>query len=145
MLIRLIYASRTAGTLTPIDVKDIINSSQRNNRPLGVTGALILSNGIFLQCLEGDHLVVNTLYHRILLDSRHREPAVLSLGEISTRLYGGWAMGLVASTEANAKLFLKYSPSAEFDPYHIRPAALDALFAELIEHSRTLTGSLTQG
>ncbi len=145
MLIRLIYASRTAGNLTPIDVKDIVNKSQRNNRPLGVTGTLILSNGIFLQCLEGDHLVVNTLYHRILLDSRHREPAVLSLGEISTRLYGGWAMGLVSSTEANAKLFLKYSPSAEFDPYHIRPVALDALFAELIEHSRTLTGTLTQG
>ena len=145
MLIRLIYASRTAGNLTPIDVKDIVNKSQRNNRPLGVTGALILSNGIFLQCLEGDHLVVNTLYHRILLDSRHREPAVLSLGEISTRLYGGWAMGLVSSTEANAKLFLTYSPSAEFDPYHIRPVALDALFAELIEHSRTLTGTLTQG
>lgn len=145
MLIRLIYASRTSGTLTPVDVKDIVHRSQRNNRLLGVTGALILSNGIFLQCLEGDHLVVNTLYHRILLDSRHREPAVLSLGEVSTRLYGGWAMGLVSTTEANAKVFLKYSPSAEFDPYHIRPAALDAMFAELIEHSRTLTGTLTQG
>lgn len=145
MLIRLIYASRAAGILTPSDVKDIVSKSQRNNAPLGVTGALILSNGVFLQCLEGDHLIVNSLYHRILLDPRHREPAVLSLGEITSRLYGGWSMGLVATTEANAKLFLKYSPSAEFDPYHIRPSALDALFAELIEHSRTLTGTLTRG
>jgi hypothetical protein len=145
MLIRLIYASRTANVLTPIDVRDILQKSQRNNGPLGVTGALILSNGTFLQCLEGDHLVVNTLYHRILLDPRHREPAVLSLGEITTRLYAGWAMGLVAATEANSKVFLKYSPRAEFDPFHIRPAALDALFAELIEHSRTLTGTLTHG
>ena len=145
MLIRLIYASRTAGILTPIDVKDIVHKSQRNNGPLGVTGALILSNGIFLQCLEGDHLVVNALYHRILLDSRHREPAVLSLGEVTVRLYGGWSMGLVSTTEANAKVFLKYSPSADFDPYHIRPAALDALFAELMEHSRTVTGTLTRG
>ena len=50
MLIRLIYASRTAGILTPFDVKDILRKSQRNNGALGVTGALILSNGIFLQC-----------------------------------------------------------------------------------------------
>ena len=38
MLIRLIYASRTADILTPIDVKDIVRKSQRNNGPLGVTG-----------------------------------------------------------------------------------------------------------
>ena len=49
-LSRLIDASRTAGILTPVDVKDILRKSQRNNGPLGVTGALILSNGIFLQC-----------------------------------------------------------------------------------------------
>lgn len=142
MLIRLIYASRAAGVLTPLDVKDIVRKSQRNNGALGVTGALLLSNGIFLQCLEGDHLVVNTLYHRILLDNRHAEPAVLSYAEIDTRLYGGWAMGLVPTTEANQQLFLKYSPRAEFDPYHIRPAALNALFAELMEHARKLPGSL---
>ena len=140
MLIRLIYASRTAGVLAPIDVKDIVRSSQRNNARLGVTGALVLSNGIFLQCLEGDHLVVNALYHRILLDARHREPAVLNYGEIDIRLHGAWSMGLVPTTEANQQLMLKYSLQAEFDPYQMRPSALEALFAELVAHSRELTG-----
>ncbi len=46
MLIRLIYASRTKN-LGPMDVKDILQRSQRNNQKLGVTGALCLSNGIF--------------------------------------------------------------------------------------------------
>lgn len=139
MLIRLIYASRTAGVLTPMDVKDIVRKSQRNNAKLGVTGMLMLSNGIFLQCLEGDHLAVNTLYHRILLDARHREPAVLGYTEIDQRLYGAWAMGLVTTTEANQQVFLKYSPQAEFDPFQIRPRALELLFAEMVEHARQVT------
>lgn len=138
MLIRLIYASRTGGTLTPLDVKDIVQTSQRNNAALGVTGALILSNGIFLQCLEGDHMAVNPLYHRIILDTRHRDPAILAHREVDLRLYGGWQMGLVPNTEANRQLFLRYSPQAEFDPYQIRPAGLEAMFAELVDKARVM-------
>ena len=138
MLIRLIYASRTAGVLTPLEVKDIVRSSQRNNAALGVTGALMLAGGVFLQCLEGDRLVVNTLYHRIVLDKRHREPAILSLGEIDRRLYAGWAMGLVTATEANRQMFMKYAAQAEFDPYQVRASALDLLFAEMVEHARNV-------
>jgi Sensors of blue-light using FAD len=139
MLIRLIYASRSAGALSPLDLKDIIRSSQRNNAPLGITGALVLSNGIFLQCLEGDHLAVNTLYHRILLDRRHQGTAILSYREIDTRLYVGWSMGLVSTTEENRKIFLRYSPQAEFDPFQMRPHALDLLFADLVEHARVVS------
>jgi Sensors of blue-light using FAD len=138
MLIRLIYASRTNGAITPVDVKDIVRTSRRNNAGLGVTGALMLSNGIFLQCLEGDHLAVNALYHRILLDTRHREPAILQFTDIDQRLYGGWNMGLVPTTEANQAVMLKYSPRAEFDPYAMRPRALEALFAELVTLARVL-------
>ena len=139
MLVRLIYASRSAGMLSPVEVKDIVRSSQRNNAKLGVTGALMLSNGIFLQCLEGDHRVVNTLYHRILLDPRHREPAILAYNEIAQRLYGAWSMGLVTTTEAHRPIFLKYSAAAEFDPYELRPASLELLFADMVEHARPIT------
>ena len=138
MMIRMVYASRSTGLLAPGDVKDIVRSSVRHNTPLGITGALLLSNGIFLQCLEGDHLPVNALYHRILLDRRHRDPAILAYHEIDVRLYASWNMGLVTTTEANRQVFLKYSPQAEFDPYQMKPRALEALFAELVEHARVL-------
>jgi Sensors of blue-light using FAD len=140
MLIRLIYASRTVQVMGAADVKDIVRSSQRNNEPLGVTGALLLTGGVFLQCLEGDHRVVNTLYHRILLDPRHREPAILHYGEIDSRLHAGWSMGLVPATEANQALILKYSPRAEFDPFDMRPHALEQLFAELVAQARVIKG-----
>ncbi|MFC7436354.1 BLUF domain-containing protein [Hydrogenophaga bisanensis] len=135
MLIRLTYASR-ARNLGPMDVKDILESSKRNNQALGVTGALCLSNGIFLQCLEGDRAVVNALYHRILLDPRHQDPAILDFDEVTHRQFSAWSMGLVSAVADNQSLFLKYASGPEFDPYQMRPVALRAFFNELIQNTR---------
>lgn len=138
MLIRLISASRTKN-LGPMDVKDILQRSQRNNQKLGVTGALCLSNGIFLQCLEGHRTVVNTLYHRIVLDSRHTDPAILDFEEIVQRQFSVWSMGLVSSTADNQTLFLKYATGPQFDPYSLSAPALRAFFTELQGNTRWLT------
>jgi hypothetical protein len=138
MLIRLIYASRSK-PLGSMDVKDILASSQRNNAALGVTGALCLSNGIFLQCLEGDHIAVNSLYHRILLDARHHDPAILDFEEITHRQFASWSMGLVSRVPENQALFLKYSTGPEFDPYVMRPGTLRAFFAEMMGNVRWLS------
>jgi hypothetical protein len=139
MLIQLTYASRTTSSLGPMDVKDILASSARNNGAAGITGALCLSNGIFLQQLEGERQAVNDLYHRILADKRHKQPAVLDFAEIVARRFTGWSMGLVAATQENRALFLKYSPEADFNPYVMSPAALRAFFDELLQNTRWLS------
>ena len=138
MMIRLIYASRCT-TIGPGDVKDILASSRRNNQKLAVTGALCLSNGIFLQCLEGDRAVVNALYHRLLKDPRHTDPQILSFEEATKRLFSGWNMGLVASTNENAEIFLKYSTVPSFDPYQMSAQALQEFFAEMLATTRWLS------
>jgi hypothetical protein len=138
MLIQLTYASRTNGQLGPMDIKDILSSSARNNAALGVTGSLCLSNGIFLQQLEGDRTAVNALYHRILLDPRHKEPAILDFNEIISRRFSAWSMGLLSYTEENKKLFLKYATAAEFDPYLMSPSSLRAFFDEMKNNVRWL-------
>ena len=139
MLVQLTYASRTATILGPGDVKDILQSSARNNQAAGVTGALCLANGIFLQQLEGDRQAVNTLYHRILKDPRHKDPAVLDLSEIAVRQFGSWSMGLIAATQENRQLFLKYSSTAEFDPYKMSANTLRGFFSEVIQNARWLS------
>lgn len=139
MLIQLTYASRCAQILGAGDVKDILQSSNRNNTRLGVTGALCLSNGIFLQQLEGDRQVVNALYHRILLDRRHTDPAILDFGEIASRRFGAWSMGLMSTVEENRHLFLKYSSTADFDPYRMSPSTLQAFFNEMVTNVRWLS------
>jgi len=138
MLIQLIYASRSARVLGPADIKDILGASQRNNTRAGITGALCLNNGIFLQLLEGDRTAVNSLYHRLLKDGRHRDTAILDLSEIPHRRFTGWSMGLIASLEANRQVFLKYSGSADFDPYSMSTASLRGLFEEVLQNVRWL-------
>jgi hypothetical protein len=138
MLIRLIYASR-AKNLGPMDVKSILSSSQKNNAYIGVTGALSISNGIFLQCLEGEREAVNALYHRILLDPRHTDPAILDFQEIHKRDFTGWKMGLAMSIPDNQHLFLKYSPGAAFDPYSMSLLSLREFFSELQANTRWLS------
>ena len=98
------------------------------------------SNGSFLQCLEGDHLVISALFHRIVLDTRHRQPAILGDGEVDARLFGRWAMGGVTTIEANRPMFLKFATQAEFDPFQMRPAALERLLAEMVEHAHNVPG-----
>ena len=132
MLIQLTYASRTSKTLLPEDLKNILTASQRNNQRVGITGALCLSSNIFLQQLEGDRIAVNTLYHRILLDPRHRDPAILDFSEITSRKFTQWSMGSLSSLEANRAIFLKYSRSSSFDPYGMSPPTLRSFFDEIM-------------
>ncbi len=46
-----------------------------------------------MQQLEGDRDAVSLLYHRIVLDPRHRNSAILDLSEISSRKFTQWSMG----------------------------------------------------
>ena len=134
MLIQLTYASRTSRVLGPADVKDILGASQRNNALAGITGALCLNHGIFLQQLEGDRTAVNALYHRLLKDSRHKDTAVLDFCEIPHRRFASWSMGLLGSVEANRQLFLKYSSSTEFDPFSMSTLTLRSFFDEILQN-----------
>ncbi|MDI1273664.1 BLUF domain-containing protein [Polaromonas sp.] len=138
MLVQLTYASRTAGVLGANDVKDILAASKRNNALVGVTGALCLNNGIFLQQLEGDKAEVNALYHRLLRDERHRDPAILDFSEITQRRFGSWSMGLLSSLEENRQIFQKYSGSRDFDPYAMSVPSLRAFFNEIVDNVRWL-------
>ena len=134
MWIQLTYASRASRVLGPADVKDILAASQRNNARAGVTGALCLNHGIFLQQLEGDRATVNALYHRLLKDSRHKDTAVLDFADIPHRRFSSWSMGLLGSVEANRQLFLKYSSSAEFDPFSMSTLTLRSFFDEVLQN-----------
>ncbi len=133
MLIQLTYASRTTRILGPADVKDILATSQRNNAAAGVTGALCLANGIFLQQLEGDRNVVNQVYTRILGDNRHKDTAILDFSEIAARRFGHWNMGLISTVAENRQVFLKYSGSNSFDPYSMSTASLRGFFDEIVK------------
>ena len=132
MLVRLLYASRASDTMTAATLAAVMTQSKTNNAKSGVTGVLCLSEGIFLQVLEGGRNAVSALYNRIAADARHRDVVLLNYQEINQRCFAGWSMGEVNMARLNPALLLKYSETATLDPYAVSGAVSMALFEELV-------------
>ena len=132
MLVRLMYASRAAETVTQDQLVAILKKSKANNPHVGVTGVLCFSGSIFLQVLEGGRMQVNALYNRLIADPRHHDVVLLSYEEIGERSFAGWSMGQVNLHRVNPSLLMKYSETAVLDPYAVSGSASLALFNELV-------------
>jgi len=132
MLVRLMYASRSAQPVDHDTLLAILRQSKGNNPALGITGLLCCSDGIFIQALEGGRGAVNRLYNRIAADPRHTDVVLLSYEEIGERRFASWAMGQVNMSRLNPALLLKYSATAELDPYSVSGKVSLALFDELV-------------
>ena len=132
MLVRLLYASRAQAPMDQDALQAILRQSKSHNPALGVTGVLCYSDGIFIQALEGGRATVNRLYLKIAADPRHHDVVLLSYEEIGERRFAGWSMGQVNMARLNPALLLKYSATAELDPYAVSGAVSLALFDELV-------------
>ena len=132
MLVRLMYASRAAGSVSHDDLLAILKQSRAGNPAAGITGVLCLSAGIFLQVLEGGRGAVSALYNRIAADPRHREATLLSFDEIGERRFAGWSMGHVNLNRLNPAILIKYSETGTLDPFSVPGAVSMAMFEELV-------------
>ena len=141
ILVRLIYASKVAAHFGPMDMHDILDKSRRNNIEAGISWLLILADGYFFQALEGDRTAVHATYARILKDPRHSASVMLSSLEIEKRMFSGWSMCYVLSSEKNRPLFLSYSANKYFAPFNLRAQAAESLLAEIGAHARHLGGT----
>jgi hypothetical protein len=131
MLVRLMYASRARDTLSDADLAAILKTSREHNPAEGLTGLLCLTDGIFIQVLEGGRAAVNARYRRIIEDPRHLDVTLLGYEEVGERAFAGWTMGLVNLQRLNQALLLKYSETGKLDPYSMSGKALAALFGEM--------------
>ena len=98
---RMVYCS-TANV--PTDslyfIADILSVSQRNNERDGLTGALAISDGWFLQVLEGRSSALDNLLRRLKTDTRHRDVVILSRHRVVGRLFAEWSMHSARITPA---------------------------------------------
>ena len=108
MIQRLLYRSDCTlpGAPDEVDrgVAHIVDVSGSANEAAGVTGALMLSAGVFLQVLEGPPEAVETTFERICRDLRHRHVRLLELAVAEDRVFGDWAMVQVTPTQQLARL-----------------------------------------
>ena len=124
-LYRLIYSSTAHPDLTPQDLKEILEISEKNNSENGITGLLCYGNQIFLQVLEGEWDEVNKTYHRIAQDTRHHTPRLIECLPISSRAFEVWSMQAITlnelATEQLKTLILKHSGTVKLRPELMRP------------------------
>lgn len=139
MLVRCLYASRVTTPMPAAALDQILVQSHRNNPRRGITGLLCSSNGVFVQVLEGGRDEVCELYNAIVRDERHSHVRMLFYEEIAERCFGNWTMGQVDVKAMNPLLLLKYSKTADLDPFTITGQATMALLMEL-----AATGSITR-
>lgn len=76
------------------NLKNIIETSQKNNPSRDVTGCLISGTNTYLQLLEGPDNSVDELYTKIKTDNRHENIEKLVEEVVETRLFKSWSMRL---------------------------------------------------
>lgn len=111
----------------PIEIKEILLASKKNNPVLGVTGALCFLDGIYLQYLEGEASAVGALYKKIEVDPRHSDTRVLVHDQISQRAHPKWSMALLTWNEETKTIFRLFNPDSELDGYATDPASVSSL------------------
>jgi hypothetical protein len=124
---RLIYSShsRIAEGEAKSELGAIFTTARRNNKRLGVTGALVITGDAFAQTLEGDEAVVRELYESIRSDGRHDQVTLLEEETVDGRTFGRWAMAQVSEdggpdirlmSNADKGKIVSASPDAHITP-----------------------------
>jgi hypothetical protein len=73
MFLRIAYVSRAAEGLGDEAIYDIIRTAHNRNCVSGLTGALLVMDGYFIQVLEGDAFRVHDCFKAIAADRRHTD------------------------------------------------------------------------
>lgn len=94
MLYRLVYRSQSnlPADSADAEVEALVVRAKLANAAQGITGALLLVDGHFLQAIEGPLDALETLFERICSDLRHRDVQLLELAPAEERMFGAWAM-----------------------------------------------------
>lgn len=86
--------------MTPQDLEALLTAARDFNRQNEITGVLLHSGILFMQCFEGPDDAVQKVYERILSSSKHKDVVVIMDEPIEKRAFGDWLMGSAKATES---------------------------------------------
>lgn len=91
---QIVYCSRSR--LGPDEeteaIADIVHVAAFLNPRNGVTGALTLQDGVFVQVLEGAPSALDILMLHLHFDKRHEDIVVMARDRIDRRAFAAWGM-----------------------------------------------------
>lgn len=132
---RLVYFSENAidpasGSVVR-ELSKILSASNRNNKPLGLTGALVFDDLWFLQALEGDRNKVWSTFERIKDDARHADVTLVDVRDAPERIFGNWWMGLAKRDTTTEVAFKPYLRGNLLGPHAMSSDQILALMIDL--------------
>ena len=89
----IIYFSSSVELLEDEEIARILQQSRQHNVEAGITGVLLYVRGSIIQVLEGNKAQLDTVYHRIEQDSRHKNIERVLNRPITQRLFPDCSMG----------------------------------------------------
>ncbi len=111
---QLVYCSRSR--LSPGDeaaaLADIVHVAAYLNARNGISGALTLQDGVFVQFLEGSPSALDILMLHLHFDERHEDIEVVAREPIQRRDFAAWGMTTpsLGQSEALGQLIVARSP-----------------------------------
>ncbi|WP_296245790.1 MULTISPECIES: BLUF domain-containing protein [unclassified Psychrobacter] len=133
ILLRLTYISAHNPNNANIELARILEQSRRNNELNGVTGALVMNENYFLQVIEGSRATINSLLQKLINDDRHFSLRVVECHEIEQRRWSKWSMKYLTVSNQHKEDVLKFSSSAEFNPYSMTASQIRFFIEALSE------------
>lgn len=104
---RITYISKIAGELTEEQLTKLGEESEERNAKNNITGVLAYTGGLFYQIIEGEDVVIDSLYNGIMKDKRHKEVVCLKTEyNISKRLFPDFSMKLINLDNSSDELIL---------------------------------------
>lgn len=108
-LYQLGYVSTQSRPMDSADLMNLLNFAREQNAKLGVTGLLLHRQDSFFQLIEGPKDVLESLFARIMADSRHQRVEKLFDQEIASREFPDWQMGFLDLDNVDLSLLPAYS------------------------------------
>lgn len=115
---QLVYYSKSTQEFEIKELKEIAQKAEINNERLGISGALIYVEDVFLQLIEGGLVQLNELYRKISQDKRHNQLTILDFSKIKQRSFRSWKMKIIylPNVVTMRETYFKYCPLDKFDP-----------------------------
>lgn len=101
MLERLLYRSKATKTLGSLHLFNMLSEARTKNATLGITGHLLYTEEVFVQCIEGTPDAVESLWRSLQRDARHHDIELLARGPLELRRFSDWSMAFSSYPSLN--------------------------------------------
>jgi hypothetical protein len=79
----------------------MLNEARLKNARLGITGHLLYTEEVFVQCIEGPPESIASLWESLQRDTRHYDIELLARGPLESRRFSDWSMAFSSYPSLN--------------------------------------------